>query len=355
VFSAPGQQKSDSVEPIRTDRTHERCLAEGIRRVHVRPFVDEQADRFQVSHFGRKQKCVIATSTLRLRVCASREHPSHEVRGPIAVRSRHQRSAPLLRLRVDVGSMLARDQQALQRFQREARAASALNHPGIVTVSDTGSEDGLAYLVTEFVDGATLRQSRPETMRWQLDIAAQVAEALAVAHAAGITHRDLKPENIMVTRDGRAKILDFGLAIQAPTALREETLTVLNTVPGTVLGTVGYMSPEEARGRAADHRSDIFSLGAVMYELFSGQRAFTGETPADTLSAILKNDPADLPASVPAGFGRSSCIAWRKILQGAFSQRTIWRCRCEHWRAPESLRWKRSPRPPYASGDGVGG
>jgi len=155
-------------------------------------------------------------------------------------------------------------------------------------------------MVTEFIDGASLRQSRPEALRRQLDIAAQIAEALAAAHAARITHRDLKPENIMVTRDGRVKILDFGLARQGASSPTEETLTAVTT-PGTILGTVGYMSPEQARGYGADARSDIFSLGAVMYELFSGHRAFDGETPADMLSAILKSDRPELPSTVPTG------------------------------------------------------
>ena len=195
---------------------------------------------------------------------------------------------------------LANNPDRRARFETEARAASALNHPGIVTIHDTGNVDGVAYMVTEFIDGASLRQSRPEALRRQLDIAAQIAEALAAAHAARITHRDLKPENIMVTRDGRVKILDFGLARQGTSSPTEETLTLVTT-PGTILGTVGYMSPEQARGYAADARSDIFSLGAVMYELFSGHRAFDGQTPADILSAILKSDPPELLSTIPAG------------------------------------------------------
>jgi serine/threonine protein kinase len=195
---------------------------------------------------------------------------------------------------------LANNPERRARFETEARAASALNHPGIVTIHDIGNVDGVAYMVTEFIDGASLRQSRPEALRRQLDIAAQIAEALAAAHAARITHRDLKPENIMVTRDGRVKILDFGLARQGTSSPAEETLTAVTT-PGTILGTVGYMSPEQARGYAADARSDIFSLGAVMYELFSGHRAFEGQTPADVLSAILKSDPPELLSTIPAG------------------------------------------------------
>jgi serine/threonine protein kinase len=198
---------------------------------------------------------------------------------------------------------VADDPDRRTRFETEARTVGALNHPGIVTLHDIGNENGIGYLVTEFIDGASLRQARPKGLRRQLDVAAQIAEALAAAHAAGVTHRDLKPENIMVTRDGRAKILDFGLARQDPQALSQddETLTVGVTSAGAVIGTIGYMSPEQARGKPANARSDIFSLGAVMYELFSGQRAFDGESPADILSAILRQDPAALPASVPDG------------------------------------------------------
>jgi serine/threonine protein kinase len=161
---------------------------------------------------------------------------------------------------------LASNPDRRARFETEARASSALNHPGIVTIHDTGSADGVAYIVTEFIDGASLRQSRPEALRRQLDIAAQIAEALAAAHAARITHRDLKPENIMVTGDGRVKILDFGLARQAPSRT-EETLTAVTT-PGTILGTVGYMSPSRPAA-TRQTRAPIFSAWVRLSMNFS--------------------------------------------------------------------------------------
>src|SRR5262252_1292771 len=142
------------------------------------------------------------------------------------------------------------DTERRARFEKEAKAASGLNHPGIVTVYDIGEENGVVYMVTEFIDGSTLRQHRPESLRKQLDIAAQIAEALAAAHSSGITHRDLKPENIMVTaRDGRVKILDFGLARYTSMAAAETMTAGPQTTPGVILGTAGYMSPEQARGR----------------------------------------------------------------------------------------------------------
>jgi Tol biopolymer transport system component len=204
---------------------------------------------------------------------------------------------------------LAGDETRRARFTQEARAAGALSHPGIVAVYDIGTADGAFYMVTELVEGETLRVFLSEgklAQRKAIDLAAQVAEAMAAAHAGGITHRDLKPENIMVARDGRAKILDFGLARQAAGAASVDapTQTQALTREGTVMGTMGYMSPEQLRGKPVDARSDIFSFGVVLYEMLAGLRAFDRETSVDMVSAILKEDPADLPAAIPAGLAQ---------------------------------------------------
>jgi hypothetical protein len=191
------------------------------------------------------------------------------------------------------------DAERLRRFALEARAAAALNHPNIVVVHDIGTDGEVPYVVSELLDGETLRDRLRRGLlppRKAVDYATQIARGLAAAHDKGIVHRDLKPENIFITRDGHAKILDFGLAkFVAPE--HTETLAPTRepaTTPGVVLGTVGYMSPEQVRGLAADHRSDIFSFGAVLYEMLSGQRAFTGATQADTIAAILNADPPEL-------------------------------------------------------------
>jgi eukaryotic-like serine/threonine-protein kinase len=198
---------------------------------------------------------------------------------------------------------LAQDPERLARFEREAKVLASLNHPNIVAIYDVGSENGILYIVTELVEGDSLSGIKLG-LRRALDCAVQIATGLAAAHAALITHRDLKPDNILLTRDGRIKILDFGLAKAAPRppsgSGETETLTV-HTDPGMVLGTVGYMSPEQVRGLAADHRSDIFSFGVILYELLYGQRAFQGETAVETMTAILKQDPPELPDTVPPG------------------------------------------------------
>jgi Tol biopolymer transport system component len=205
------------------------------------------------------------------------------------------------------------DHERLQRFAQEARAAAALNHPGILSIFDIGDDAGAPYVVSELLEGETLRD-RVRTgalpLRKAIDYALQVARGLAAAHEKGIVHRDLKPENIFVTNDGRVKILDFGLAkltqSESPAGLEAPTLQAA-TEPGMILGTIGYMSPEQVRGKPADARSDIFAFGAILYEMVSGKRAFHGETTADTLSAILKEEPPELSETarnVPPGLER---------------------------------------------------
>ncbi len=212
---------------------------------------------------------------------------------------------------------LCRDPDRLRRFEQEARAAGALNHPNILAVYDVGTHDGAPYLVTELLEGATLRDRLSGgalPTRKATECAVQVALGLAAAHDKGIVHRDLKPENIFICRDGRTKILDFGLAkLTAPEAV-DATASNLepqnDTSAGVVLGTAGYMSPEQVRGETADPRSDIFSFGVVLYEAFSGQRAFTGRSAAERTSAILKEDPPDLQAS-----GRNIPLALNRIVR----------------------------------------
>ena len=197
------------------------------------------------------------------------------------------------------------DPDRLNRFEQEARAAAALNHPNILAVHDLGASDGSPYIVSELLEGETLRDRLAGGAlppRKAIEYATQVAHALAAAHERGIVHRDLKPENIFITQSGRVKILDFGLAKLAQPEPTVATVSILptkppDTIPGLVLGTIGYMAPEQVRGLAADHRADIFAFGAILYEMLSGSRAFQADTPADTITAILKEDPPDLPVN----------------------------------------------------------
>jgi serine/threonine-protein kinase len=201
----------------------------------------------------------------------------------------------------------SQDPDRLRRFEQEARAASALNHPNILTIHDIGSHEGSPYVVSELLEGATLRESLDAgspPVRKATEYAIQIAHGLSAAHSKGIVHRDLKPENLFVTNDGRIKILDFGLAKLTHPEASAGPLTGVatepaGTEPGVVMGTAGYMSPEQVRGLPADHRSDVFALGAVIYEMLTGRRAFQSDSKVETLNAILKEDPPSLSGMKP--------------------------------------------------------
>jgi hypothetical protein len=208
---------------------------------------------------------------------------------------------------------VAASPDALARFEREAKAIAALSHPNILAIHEFGRDDGTAYAVTELLEGETLRQrlaAGPIPSRKAVEYAIQVANGLAAAHAKGLVHRDLKPENLFLTRDGRVKILDFGLV--AHQAREGDDVTSAPTLgaftdPGAVVGTVGYMSPEQVRGARVDARTDIFALGAVLYEMLTGTRAFQRDTPAETMTAVLREDVPEVAASgrqVPAALDR---------------------------------------------------
>ena len=217
------------------------------------------------------------------------------------------------RLGRDVAIKVLPDQPAREtgfeeRFSREARAVASLNHPNIVAIHDVGAESGAMYAVMELLEGQTLRQRLSQglmSLRKTVELAAQVADALGAAHRRGVVHRDVKPENIFITSDGRAKVLDFGLVRHESDKPGggDDLTTVRRTEPGTVMGTVGYMSPEQVRGEAVDHRSDVFALGCTLYEMLGGRGAFIRKTSADTLAAILREDPpplADAHTPVPS-------------------------------------------------------
>jgi eukaryotic-like serine/threonine-protein kinase len=209
------------------------------------------------------------------------------------------------------------DPDTLARFEREAKAVAALSHPNILSIFDFGTQNGTAYAVMELLEGETLRGKLDAgriSQKQAVDYALQIAKGLSAAHEKGVVHRDLKPENLFVLKDGHLKILDFGLAKrEAPVAPGEETSAPTawgQTQPGTVMGTVGYMSPEQVRGLPVDHRSDIFSFGTILYEMLSGKRAFKRATAADTMSAILKEEPPELSES-----GRSVSISLDHVVR----------------------------------------
>jgi eukaryotic-like serine/threonine-protein kinase len=218
-----------------------------------------------------------------------------------------------LRLKRDVALKIlpqdfARDPLSVMRFEREARAASALNHPNIVQVYEIGHNDGIYWIASELVPGHPLRHVIDRgaiPARRAIEIAIQIADGLAAAHAAGIVHRDLNPGNVMLTPEGRVKILDFGLAKRGHIrASASESVTAELTNPGLIMGTPGYMAPEQISGKPADPRSDVFGLGVILYELLAGKRAFPGDSVMGVISANLKNDPPELPPPVPPALGR---------------------------------------------------
>jgi serine/threonine protein kinase len=210
---------------------------------------------------------------------------------------------------------LTADADALARFEREAKAVAALSHPNILAIFDFGTHDGHVYAVTELLEGETLRgklDGGPISQSQAVNWAQQIARGLSAAHSKGVIHRDLKPENVFVTKDGHVKILDFGLAKKAE-QVSEQTNAPTgsgHTAPGTVMGTVGYMSPEQVRGLPVDHRSDIFSFGAILYELLAGRKAFKKDTATDTIASIIRDEPPELSQS-----GRSIPVALDHIVR----------------------------------------
>jgi len=231
----------------------------------------------------------------------------------VVYRARDERLARDVAVKVIAGSV-AKDPERLRRFQTEARAAGRLSHPNIVTIHDVGSTGGSPYIVSEMLEGETLRErlaAGPLPVRRGMASAIQLAKALAAAHVAGIIHRDLKPENLFLTANGTLKVLDFGIAklFQEDGAQEDSTTGIAPglTQTGTVLGTASYMAPEQIRVQQIDHRADLFAFGAILFEMFTGERAFPGATPADRMSAILGADPRPLPKAVEAetpGIGR---------------------------------------------------
>jgi serine/threonine protein kinase/tetratricopeptide (TPR) repeat protein len=261
----------------------------------------------------------LQSSTLRVTLRSGTKLGDYEVKSLLGsggmgevYRARDSRLGRDVAIKV-LPSFFATDSDRLQRFEQEARAAAALNHPNILAVFQMGTYGNAPYLVSELLEGETLREQLGPgrlPVRRAIDYGEQIVRGLTAAHEKGIVHRDLKPENLFVTQDGRLKILDFGLAKVMPPQRGTGHSAVTHgndTEPGVVMGTVGYMSPEQVRGQTVDHRTDIFSLGAILYEMLAGKRAFQKPTSADTLSAILNEEPSEISqvtANVPPALQR---------------------------------------------------
>jgi serine/threonine protein kinase len=222
---------------------------------------------------------------------------------------------------------VAADESRVERFRVEGRATGALNHPNILAVHDAGNDSGVSFVVSELLEGKTLREvlsSGKLGERKSVALAVQIARGLSAAHSRGIVHRDLKPENIFITNDGVVKILDFGLAKLMPQGESPELTRTFATGPGLVMGTAGYMSPEQLRGEPVDAHSDLFSFGAVLYEMLSGRKAFHANTAADSVTAVLKDEPPELDG-INIALSGLFCGASRKTLGIALIPLATWR------------------------------
>ena len=259
---------------------------------------------------------------------------------------------------------VAADPDTLARFEREAKSVAALSHQNILAIHDFGNQDGIAYAVMELLEGETLRgklDAGPIPQKQAVDYALQVAKGLSAAHEKGIVHRDLKPENLFVSRDGHLKILDFGLAkrVEAVAPGKETSAPTGSghTEPGTVMGTVGYMSPEQVKGFQVDHRSDIFSFGAILYELLSGKKAFSRETNAETMAAILRDEPEELSASarnISPALDRIVKHCLEKDRDNRFQSARDIAFNLSEQFAPAATGGAREPAPPIALGGFLG-
>src|SRR5687767_10903066 len=286
-------------------------------------FRREPAGKAQLRADRRANHCGIESPRFPMTLSAGTRLGPYEVLAPLGAggmgevyRARDRKLDRDVAIKV-LPQSVAADPDTLSRFEREAKAVAALSHPNILSIFDFGAEGAISYAVMELLEGETLRgklDAGPVTQKQAVDYALQVARGLSAAHEKGIVHRDLKPENLFVSRDGHVKILDFGLAKRveavAPGKETSAPTGAAHTEPGTVMGTAGYMSPEQVKGLQVDHRSDIFSFGTILYEMLSGRRAFKRDTSAETMAAILRDEPPELSES-----GRNISPALDRIVQ----------------------------------------